>query len=209
MIPATRVIVPFGFFLSSLPHLSLSGLSFFDLLHQLPRGRASRWPSAVCNTISTIRFERCPNSLLIAWAHPPPPSATMAIFSRQSKGHTSNYSDPMHPDYRKSTPWALRLFVAVCYLLSTVFLILVEIGNVNGKSVIRDTFFININLANIIPVTVPNAQLINSVARSIGLHDFYQVGLWNFCEGYNDQGITHCSKPQTLYWFNPVEILPQ
>jgi len=47
----------------------------------------------------------------------------------------------------------------------------------------------------------------NSLARSLGLHDFYQVGLWNFCEGYNNEGITHCSKPKGLYWFNPVEIL--
>ncbi len=47
----------------------------------------------------------------------------------------------------------------------------------------------------------------NSLARSLGLHDFYQVGLWNFCEGYNGEGITNCSPTQTLYWFNPVEIL--
>lgn len=33
----------------------------------------------------------------------------------------------------------------------------------------------------------PNSRLLNSVARSLGLHDFYQVGLWNFCEGYNDE----------------------
>jgi hypothetical protein len=52
--------------------------------------------------------------------------------------------------------------------------------------------------------------------------------LWNFCEGYNDEfvpllplplplelaqeltprrGITHCSKPKNLYWFNPVQII--
>lgn len=54
-----------------------------------------------------------------------------------------------------------------------------------------------------------SATLVNSLARSLGLHDFYQVGMWNFCEGYNSDpnGITNCSKPRTLYWFNPVEIL--
>jgi hypothetical protein len=41
----------------------------------------------------------------------------------------------------------------------------------------------------------------------LGLHDFYQVGLWSFCEGYNDEGITRCSNPKTLYWFNPVQII--
>jgi len=54
---------------------------------------------------------------------------------------------------------------------------------------------------------VPNSVLINSIAQTLGLHDFYQVGLWSFCEGYNGQGVTHCSKPRTLYWFNPVQIL--
>ena len=100
-----------------------------------------------------------------------------------------------------------RILTAILYLLSLVFLILVEIGNINNKAVIRDTYFLQIQMSNIIPDTVPNAALLNTIARTIGLHDFYQVGLWGFCEGYNDQGITYCSPPKTLYWFNPVEII--
>ena len=100
-----------------------------------------------------------------------------------------------------------RIITAILYLLSLVFLILVEIGNINNKAVIRDTYFLKIDMSNIIPESVPNAILINSIARSIGLHDFYQVGLWGFCEGYKDEGITYCSPPRTLYWFNPVEII--
>lgn len=65
----------------------------------------------------------------------------------------------------------------------------------------------NQDISDIIPVSVPNAVLINSIAQSLGLHDFYTVGLWNYCEGYNGQGTTSCSDPQTLYWFNPVEII--
>jgi hypothetical protein len=49
--------------------------------------------------------------------------------------------------------------------------------------------------------------LVNSIAQTLGLRDFYQVGLWNYCEGYKNIGVTHCSKPKTLYSFNPVEIL--
>lgn len=136
----------------------------------------------------------------------------MAFFSHRpksstSRSYTKNYSDPIHPDYRNSSLTFLRIFTAASYTISVVFLILVIIGNINSKAVIRSTYFLTINLANIIPTSVPNAVLINSVARSIGLHDFYQVGLWNFCEGYNDQGITHCSTPKTLYWFDPVSIL--
>lgn len=93
-------------------------------------------------------------------------------------------------------------------LISVIFLILVEIGNTSaGQTALTNIYFIKIDLSNIIPVTVPNSILINSIARTLGLHDFYTVGLWNFCEGYNGQGVTDCSSPQTLYWFNPVEII--
>lgn len=89
---------------------------------------------------------------------------------------------------------------------------------------LRSSFFLKISLADILPSTsASDAILVNSIARSLGLHDFYQVGLWNFCEGYDDEqvlplfstswyltphrGITHCSKPQNLFWFNPVQII--
>ncbi|KAK1836259.1 SUR7/PalI family-domain-containing protein [Podospora conica] len=96
---------------------------------------------------------------------------------------------------------------SVSSFLSLIFLILVLIGNVYPRAVLRDLYFFKLDLADIIPNSVPNAGLINSIAQSIGLHDFYQVGLWNFCEGYENVGITFCSPPKALYWFNPVEIL--
>jgi SUR7/PalI family len=132
----------------------------------------------------------------------------MGIFFRREKSEgSSRSSDDNLPGYQKPNPTGLRLFTALLYLKSAVFLVLVEIGNINDKAVIRDTYFLKIGLANVIPASVPNAVFINSIAQSIGLHDFYQVGLWNFCEGYNGQGVTYCSRPKTLYWFNPVEIL--
>lgn len=102
----------------------------------------------------------------------------------------------------------LRLILATIHLLAVVFLVLVCIGSINKHSVIRSTWFIKLDLSNIIPASVPNAVLINSIAQSIGLHDFYQVGLWNFCEGYDDsRDITYCSPAKALYWFDPVKIL--
>lgn len=106
-----------------------------------------------------------------------------------------------------SKPTFTRLFAVFIYFAAVIFLILVEIGNINGKAVIRDTYFLQINLADVIPNSVPNAVLINTIAQSLGLHDFYQVGLWNYCAGYNGQGITYCSPTTTAYWFNPVEII--
>ncbi|KXG45541.1 Actin cortical patch SUR7/pH-response regulator PalI [Penicillium griseofulvum] len=108
---------------------------------------------------------------------------------------------------RKSTVHWHRLLRSLLYLIAWIFLVLVVIGNISNKPVLRSTYFLYLDLSNIIPVSIPNAVLINSIAQTIGLHDFYQVGLWNFCEGYNGQGITHCSKPETLYAFNPVDII--
>ncbi|EEA27661.1 hypothetical protein TMatcc_004038 [Talaromyces marneffei ATCC 18224] len=107
---------------------------------------------------------------------------------------------------RHSTIVCHRLVRSLVYLLAWVFLLLVVIGNISNKPVLRETYFLKLNTANIIPQSIPNSVFINSIARSIGLHDFYQVGLWGFCEGY-DSGITGCSDPKALYWFDPVSII--
>lgn len=87
------------------------------------------------------------------------------------------------PKTRRNTTIAASIF----YFLSIPFLILVIIGNTYENNILNDIYFFKLDVSNIIPISVANAQLLNSVARSLGLHDFYQVGMWNFCEGYNDQ----------------------
>jgi hypothetical protein len=101
--------------------------------------------------------------------------------------------------------WAL--FSSFCLLVSVVFLILVNVGNTQVGNIVNQIYFLKIDVSDIIPVSVPNAVIINSIAQTLGLHDFYTVGLWGFCQGYNGQGVTSCSTPETLYWFNPVEII--
>ena len=131
----------------------------------------------------------------------------MAVFGRRKASTSPDSDDSPTSTKPKQSHILLRIFTSLCHLLALVFLILVCIGNLNSRPVLRSTYFLKIDLSDIIPRSVPNAVLINSIARSIGLHDFYQVGLWNFCEGYNDAGITYCSPHQRFYWFNPVKIL--
>ena len=128
----------------------------------------------------------------------------MALFRKSA---ANPEGQPAVTGRKKSTVLSHRLLRSLLYLLAWIFLLLVCIGNISDSPVVRETYFMKLDLSHIIPLSVPNALLINSIARSIGLHDFYQVGLWNFCEGYNNEGITHCSKTQTLYWFNPLHIL--
>lgn len=112
-------------------------------------------------------------------------------------------------DLRRNTR-ARRIF-ALCacaaYLISFVFLIIVELGSTKGNKILGDIYFFRLSLADIIPESVENAELINSIARGIGLHDFYQPGLWGYCEGYDNEGITFCSTPKSYYWFDIVSII--
>lgn len=99
------------------------------------------------------------------------------------------------------------ILTSVLFSISTVFLVMVNVGQVSRKPGLVGLYMFHMDVSNIVPSSVPNASLVNSLARSIGLHDFYQVGMWNYCEGYNDQGVTYCSPPRLLFWFNPVQIL--
>ena len=136
--------------------------------------------------------------------------------SHQEKGTTPSSekspSDPHGPSPHTvkaatRTRLIFSLLTSFLFLTALVFLILVEIGNTSHHHpVIGSIYFMKLDLSHIIPRAVPQATLINSIARSLGLHDFYQVGLWNYCEGYGAE-ITSCSKPRTLYWFNPVQII--
>ncbi|KAF2720801.1 hypothetical protein K431DRAFT_225773 [Polychaeton citri CBS 116435] len=130
--------------------------------------------------------------------------------TNNSRPNSAAYAHPTKQQIKRATRtrFIWSLIASFFLVISLVFLILVEIGNTrtNNKT-LNNIYFININVSDIVPVSVPNFNLINSIAQTLGLHDFYQVGLWNFCEGYNDQGVTRCGPTQTLYWFNPVEII--
>ena len=131
-----------------------------------------------------------------------------------SNGAKQSAPATYHPPSKSTIKAATRtrltfsLLTSFLFLTSLVFTILVEVGNTSAdhRHITGSIYFIKLDLSNIIPQAVPQAQLINSIARTIGLHDFYQVGLWNYCEGYKNE-ISGCSTPKTLYWFNPVEII--
>jgi len=99
------------------------------------------------------------------------------------------------------------LLTSFFLFISVIFLILVEVGNTDTGKVLSDIYFLRLDLSQIIPASTAGAAFVNSFARTIGLHDYYQVGLWNYCAGYKGVAIETCSKPETLYWFNPVEII--
>ena len=132
-----------------------------------------------------------------------------ALIRRQKAANSSSEKKGIEAQQPKKHVLLPRLSLTLIYLIAFIFLILVEIGNTRNVPVIRSTWFFRLSLADIIPDSVPDSELIDSIARTIGLHDFYLVGLWNYCEGFDSDpdGITDCSKPIALYWFDPVQII--
>lgn len=137
------------------------------------------------------------------------------IRDRRSSSRTLHNNDaalpyePSKAQIKRATRTRLcwALISAFFLLVTVVFLILVEIGSIRVDPTLTAIYFLRLDLSNIIPLSVPNASLINSIAQTIGLHDYYTVGLWTFCEGNNGERFTDCSTPKALYRFNPVGII--
>jgi hypothetical protein len=134
--------------------------------------------------------------------------------SRRSVETERTLTAAHHEDISKSqlkratrTRKIFALLTSFFLAVSVIFLIVVEVGNTSTDKVRSSIYFLRIDLTDVVPASIPNSGFINTFAQTVGLHDYYQVGLWNFCEGYVAEGITDCSKPKALYWFDPVSIL--
>ncbi len=139
-----------------------------------------------------------------------PPSPASPSTPSSQEPPTQHSTEDQHNAAIKRATRLRRIFAwsaSASYLLAWIFLLLILIGTTSDRPVLSSLYLFKLSLADIIPQSVPNASLINSIAQSIGLHDFYQVGLWSFCEGYLNVGITYCSTPVAGFWFNPVEVL--
>ncbi|ROW13332.1 hypothetical protein VPNG_05521 [Cytospora leucostoma] len=138
-------------------------------------------------------------------------SSSAGSFDASSDGFDEKDNSYWYKQDLRLNTRARRTFVilaSLLYLVAWVFLLLIELGSTKkSNKLLGEIYFFRLSLADIIPTSVNNAMLVNSIARGLGLHDYYQPGLWNYCEGYNDEGITHCSTPKSYYWFNPVDII--
>ncbi|KAI9827069.1 MAG: hypothetical protein M1819_007061 [Sarea resinae] len=169
---------------------------------------------AVLPTFHSLRRSRRSPKNSNATTQPPSTSSPSASdetarsfkpYDFQQEDNTSERFQRLHRATR--TRQIFCLLTSLFFLISLIFTILVEIGSTHRHGPLERIYFLKLDLSQIIPRSVPNSVLINSIARTLGLHDFYQVGVWNFCEGYDDQGVTRCARPETLYWFNPVDII--
>jgi len=103
-----------------------------------------------------------------------------------------------------------NIFPLLFSLIALCFTLLVIISGTSAHNDLANVYFMRINTTDIISSSVPDSGAYNTIAESLGLHDFYQTSLWGYCEGDNtpngSNNVTFCSKPAALYWFDPVSI---
>ncbi|KAF1990319.1 hypothetical protein K402DRAFT_439749 [Aulographum hederae CBS 113979] len=92
-------------------------------------------------------------------------------------------------------------------LQSSIYFFKADLSNFTANPANIDTS----NIPDIPGTTVDNNLLaaLTRVADAGNLKDFYQVGLWNYCDGEIQNGnanVDFCSDRKANFWFNPVEV---
>ena len=143
----------------------------------------------------------------------------MAVFRRTAKPTTPSPPSEPPPEapaalsskaqLRRATRTRQRFAVAsaALALTSAVMLVLVEVGGTAKRAPVAGWFFLALDLSHIVPASVPNYALLNSIAQTLGLHDEYRVALWGLCEADRGKGVVRCDAPRWLFWFDPVAVL--
>lgn len=72
--------------------------------------------------------------------------------------------------------------------------LLVFLGSTSNTSFLRSLYFLRFY----------DVSRKKGFSDTPGLGSFFQVGLWNYCEGFGD-GVLVCEEPQEFWWFNPME----
>lgn len=109
-------------------------------------------------------------------------------------------------------------------IASLVCLVLVFLGSRDAhNSVTRDFYFFKVDASNFtsnssVPNILPGTNLDQNLleqftgsASAGNISDFYQVGLWAYCDGNktsgkSDETISFCSKSEASYFFNITEV---
>ncbi|KAF1841730.1 integral membrane protein-like protein [Cucurbitaria berberidis CBS 394.84] len=122
------------------------------------------------------------------------------------------------------TPMLLTLASLICIVLVVIGQTPWKGNNAPSTALGRDLYFFKAdtsgfnadpqNVIDHLPDSVkPDTDLVKALqgaASSKELKDFYQVGLWSYCEGDKDKDgketITHCSSRKFSFWFDPFSV---
>ncbi|CAI7664502.1 unnamed protein product [Penicillium bialowiezense] len=121
------------------------------------------------------------------------------------------------------TPYVLTIASLIC-------IIMVGLGCTKASSsTLNDLYFMRLDLSNMSSnsdaiTTIENklseagidvsdsdiTKLINTLQDDSTIADFYDIGLWGYCQGNitnNKDTVSSCTKPKAEFYFNPSDVL--
>jgi hypothetical protein len=98
-----------------------------------------------------------------------------------------------------------------CSIVALGSLVMVLLGSTHVNNVLDDIWFMRVKSNSPFPKHNPLYKdvFLDGIGNinAAQMPHFYQVGLWNYCEGFDEIGITYCSTPTPAHYFNPVESM--
>lgn len=98
-----------------------------------------------------------------------------------------------------------------CSIVALGSLVMVLLGSTHVNNVLDDIWFMRVKSNSPFPKHNPLYKdvFLDGIGNinAAQMPHFYQVGLWNYCEGFDGIGITYCSTPTPAHYFNPVESM--
>ncbi|KAJ8102755.1 actin cortical patch SUR7/pH-response regulator pali [Lipomyces tetrasporus] len=101
-------------------------------------------------------------------------------------------------------------FPYVFTIAALVLSIFVIIGNLQDHGILSKLYFMRLNTQDL-SITVESTT-IAATAIDPSFPDFYQVGLWNYCQGTisgDVYTVTNCTTPHGLFYFNPISVIEE
>ncbi|KXG45158.1 Actin cortical patch SUR7/pH-response regulator PalI [Penicillium griseofulvum] len=122
------------------------------------------------------------------------------------------------------TPYALTIASLICIImvglgctkassdtLNNLYFIRLDLSNISTGSAVTSEITDRLNDAHITSVSAADIEAtIKTFQNDANIADFYDIGLWGYCEGDSDKGketVSKCTEPKAQFYFNPSSVL--
>ncbi|KAJ5385061.1 Actin cortical patch SUR7/pH-response regulator PalI [Penicillium concentricum] len=122
------------------------------------------------------------------------------------------------------TPYVLTIASLICIImvglgctkassdtLNNLYFIRLDLSNISTGSAITSEITDRLNDLHITSVTAAEIEeTIKTFQNDADIADFYDIGLWGYCEGNSTKGkdtVSSCTDPKAQFYFNPSSIL--
>ncbi|KGO75206.1 Actin cortical patch SUR7/pH-response regulator PalI [Penicillium italicum] len=95
--------------------------------------------------------------------------------------------------------------------LNNLYFIRLDLSNISSGSALTSEITDRLNDAGITDVTAEEVSAtIKTLQSDAKIADFYDIGLWGYCEGNstnNKDTVSSCTDPKAQFYFNPASVL--